>query len=216
MTFKPLRKQICVKPIERDHTLSSGIIVPHKNSTERAQEGIIESVGDDVFNPLLVPGARIYFGKFSTDAVPGYLILRETDVLAVINDGRIKPVNRFLVKMLEVHDDHEHMKGPALKGLGLVTVDRKKHWDHPGRRGQIVAADPDLETEVVVGDVVLFEGSSGFTLDGDVLDQDFWDQDQTVKGESYRWIKNKEIDAIDVAETEKRKQQPLEVLSCPV
>lgn len=122
----------------------------------------------------------------------------------------IRPRRRVLVKMISVQDDHIEMMGPALRTAGLVTIDRKKHWDHVSRRGIVQAIDPRIETEVEIGDVVIFNGAAGFTLDGDVLDQDFDDLDQKVRGEGYRWLRAKEIEAIDLLETEKRKQTPVE------
>lgn len=71
--------------------------------------------------------------------------------------------------------------------------------------------DHRLNAEVAVGDVVIFHGAAGFTLDGDVLDQGFEDLDHTVRGEGYRWLKPKEIDAIDLEETERRKAVPIEI-----
>lgn len=100
----------------------------------------------------------------------------------------------FFVEMIPVARDHEHLMGPALKAAGLTTVDKKKHWDHGVRRGIVRDINPGVRTEVTLGDIVLFEGSAGFTMDGDLLDEGL---DEYGKGEGHRWLKEKELMAIE-------------------
>jgi len=57
--------------------------------------------------------------------------------------------------------------------------------------------------EVMLGDVVILKGSAGFTLDGDLLDEDD-KYDDPLKGENFRWCHWKEIEAIDDNSTQKR------------
>lgn len=200
MNVRPLGSQLFVERIVRDAVRPSGIYVPDVKM-EKSQEGRILAVGPDVRSSQLKVGRKIYFGQFSIDKLPQYLSLREVDVLAVVDENGIQPLGRFLVKMISVKEDHQHLKGQTLKAMGLVTVDKQKHWNHPARRGVIVATDPNLNTDLDVGDVIVFHGAAGFTLDGDVLDTDFPDLEDTVKGENYRWIKVKEVDAVDLLET---------------
>ena len=86
---------------------------------------------------------------------------------------------------------------PATRDLpnahGLTLVDKQKHWQHASRRGIVVAMNPNIDSEVKVGDEILFAGSAGFTMDGDILDDDF---DEMGKGEGHRWLKEKEVLAI--------------------
>lgn len=190
-----------VKKVERIR--ASGLIVP-ETKDERAQEGTILSVGPKVDNPLLKRGVQVYFGKFSTDGVNkglDILCLREVDVLAVIVDGSVWPLGRIMVKMIPIQDDHQMNMGPTLKRIGIKIEDRKKHWDHSYRRGLVEALDPAVRTEIEVGDTVIFNGAAGFTLDGDIMDDDD-KYDAPLKGEGFRWLKAKEIDAIEVKQLE--------------
>lgn len=188
------------KKIER--VRASGLIVP-ETKDERAQEGDILSVGPRVSNPLIREGAHVYFGKWSADGVNEgleILCLREQDVLGVLVDGGIRPIKRILVEMIPISEDHRTNLGPTLRAMGMTIEDKKKHWDHQYRRGRVVAVDPDVKAGVVVGDVVVFNGAAGFTLDGDVMDEDD-KYDEPLKGESFRWLKAKELDAIEEQET---------------
>lgn len=118
----------------------------------------------------------------------------------------VRPRRRILVKMLPVKGDYHNP-------LGLEILDQKKHWNHQFRRGRVVAFDPVIMWHVpdlMLGDVVVFNGSAGFTLDGDVMDDDDKYEDP-LKGENFRWLHWKEIDAIDEGETEKRLQERLSV-----
>jgi len=99
--------------------------------------------------------------------------------------------------MLDIREDYHNP-------LGLNLINKKKHWDYSFRRGQIVAFDPSIlwrVPDLMIGDVVVFSGSAGFTMDGDVMDEDD-KYDEPLKGESYRWLHWKEVDAIDDKATE--------------
>jgi hypothetical protein len=101
--------------------------------------------------------------------------------------------------MIPVTTDHSQLMGPTLKAMGIKTVDKSKHWSHSIRRGIVRDLNPKLRTEVKVGDVVVFRGASGFTMDGDLLDDGL---DEYGKGEGHRWLKESELLAIDEALTE--------------
>jgi chaperonin GroES len=92
--IRPLHDRILVKRLEEQETKRGGIIIPD-TAKEKPQEGKVIAagngkVGDDGKKiPLDVKaGDRILFGKYSGSEVKieddEYLILREEDVLAVL------------------------------------------------------------------------------------------------------------------------------------
>jgi chaperonin GroES len=95
LKIRPLHDRILVKRIEEQETVRGGIIIPD-TAKEKPQEGKVIAagngkVGDDGKKiPLDVKaGDRILFGKYSGSEVKieddEYLILREEDVLAVLD-----------------------------------------------------------------------------------------------------------------------------------
>jgi chaperonin GroES len=196
--MKTFGNRILVEKKRVERVRASGLIVP-ETKDERAQEGTIISVGPRVNNVHLRAGAHVYFGKWSADGVNeglDILCLREQDVLGVRDENGISPIKRILVEMISIGEDHRTNLGPTLRTMGIVIEDKKKHWDHQYRRGRVVAIDPDIKAGVCVGDVVVFNGAAGFTLDGDVMDEGD-KYDEPLKGESFRWLKAKELDAIE-------------------
>jgi chaperonin GroES len=94
-TTRPLHDRILVKRQEEGETVRGGIIIPD-TAKEKPQEGKVVAVGlgkvgdDGKRTPLDVKaGDRILFGKYSGSEVKiddeDYLILREEDVLAVLD-----------------------------------------------------------------------------------------------------------------------------------
>ena len=101
MNIRPLYDRIVVKPIEEQETTRNGIIIPD-TAKEKPHEGEVMAVGngkrlqDGTMVPLDVKeGDRILFAKFSGNDTKldgtEYVILREDDVLGVLN-GASKPV----------------------------------------------------------------------------------------------------------------------------
>ena len=95
MKVRPLHDRILVKCIEEGEVRKGGIIIPD-TAKEKPQEGKVIAVGNGKVNddgkkiPLDVKaGDRILFGKYSGSEVKvddkEYLILREEDVLAVLD-----------------------------------------------------------------------------------------------------------------------------------
>lgn len=84
--------------------------------------------------------------------------------------------SRILVKLADVYDG---VPNP----LNLTRVDQKKHYDHKARRG-VVESVGSLVHGISVGDVVVFRGDAGFSLDGD---PEF--QERQGFDVSYRWLK---------------------------
>jgi len=94
MKIRPLHDRILVKRIEEQETRRGGIIIPD-TAKEKPQEGKVVAAGNGKVNedgkkiPLDVKaGDRILFGKYSGSEVKiedeEYLILREEDVLAIL------------------------------------------------------------------------------------------------------------------------------------
>lgn len=94
-SLKPLGDRVVVKAIEREEVTSSGIYLPD-TSKEKPQEGRIQAVGPGRLldsgerAPMeLKEGDRVIFAKYAgTEFKLGgedLLILRETDILAVVS-----------------------------------------------------------------------------------------------------------------------------------
>jgi chaperonin GroES len=94
MKIRPLHDRILVKRQEEQETKRGGIIIPD-TAKEKPQEGKVVAVGngkvadDGKRIPLDVKaGDKILFGKYSGSEVKieddEYLILREEDVLAIL------------------------------------------------------------------------------------------------------------------------------------
>src|SRR5512136_1291975 len=96
MKIKPLQDRIVIKRIEEEEKTKGGIIIPD-SAKEKPQEGRVVAVGDGKTldsgqkAPLTVkPGDKILFGKYSGTEIKidgeEHLIMREDDVLAIVQD----------------------------------------------------------------------------------------------------------------------------------
>ncbi len=96
MKVRPLADRLVVKRIEEEEKTKGGIIIPDA-AKEKPQEGRVAAVGDGKVldngqkSPLTVKvGDKILFGKYSGTEIKidgeEHLILREDDVLAIIED----------------------------------------------------------------------------------------------------------------------------------
>jgi chaperonin GroES len=94
MKIRPLHDRVLVERLEEREVKKGGIIIPD-TAKEKPQEGRVIAVGDGKVSddgkksPLDVKnGDRILFGKYSGSEVKlddkDYLILREEDVLAIL------------------------------------------------------------------------------------------------------------------------------------
>jgi chaperonin GroES len=94
MKIRPLHDRILVERVEEQEVRRGGIIIPD-TAKEKPQEGKVIAVGNGKVTeegkkiPLDVKvGDRILFGKYSGSEVKiddkDYLILREEDVLAIL------------------------------------------------------------------------------------------------------------------------------------
>ena len=98
--IRPLYDRIVVKRIEEQETIRSGIIIPD-SAQEKPQEAEVIAVGQGkrLEDGTLVPvdvkvGDHILFGKYSGQEIKldgdEYLIMREDEVLAIIEDKKKK------------------------------------------------------------------------------------------------------------------------------
>jgi chaperonin GroES len=97
ITLKPLGDRVVVKPKPRDEMTSSGLVLPD-TASEKPQEGSVLSVGP---GRVLDTGKRIemdvkvgdavLFAKYAGTEVKlegdEYLVIRESDLLAVVTNG---------------------------------------------------------------------------------------------------------------------------------
>lgn len=90
----PLADRVVVKPLEEAEQMRGGLYIPD-SAKEKPQQGEVVAVGPGRFEkdqrvPMDVKvGDKILYGKYSGTEVTldggQYLILRESDVLAVLN-----------------------------------------------------------------------------------------------------------------------------------
>jgi chaperonin GroES len=95
LKLRPLGDRVWVEPIEREEMTASGIVLP-ETAKEKPMEGRILAVGPGSRNeegersPLDVKvGDKVLFAKYAGTEVKlngtKYLIMRESDLLAVID-----------------------------------------------------------------------------------------------------------------------------------
>ena len=100
MNIRPLHDRIIVQRLEEGEQKVGGIIIPD-SAKEKPQQGKVIAVGNGKMNdegervPLDVEaGDLILFGKYTSQEVKvdgeEYLIMREDEVLAVIEGGGTK------------------------------------------------------------------------------------------------------------------------------
>jgi chaperonin GroES len=94
LKVNPLADRVVVKPLEESEQMRGGLYIPD-TAKEKPQQGEIMAVGPGRFEkdkrvPMdLKVGDRVLYGKYSGTEVTieneQYLILRESDVLAVLS-----------------------------------------------------------------------------------------------------------------------------------
>jgi chaperonin GroES len=98
MQIRPLYDRLVIRRVEQSETMMNGIIIPD-TAKEKPQEGEVMAAGrgkrleDGSVVPLDVKvGDRILFGKYSGSDIKidgeEYLILREDEVLGVLEGGK--------------------------------------------------------------------------------------------------------------------------------
>lgn len=103
MKLRPLADQLIVKIIDLKPVTAAGIIIPDHLVRERPQQGTIIAAGPGWYTktgtlvPLSVkPGDSVMFGKFvgielSVEGTT-YLVLKESDLIAVVEKGKFAEV----------------------------------------------------------------------------------------------------------------------------
>jgi chaperonin GroES len=103
MNIRPLYDRIVVKRIDEKETRRSGIIIPD-SAQEKPQEAEVVAIGhgkliEGKLFPLEVKvGNRILFGKYSGNEIQldgqEYLVMREDDVLGILEQEEAKAVKK--------------------------------------------------------------------------------------------------------------------------
>ena len=89
LIIKPLADRVLVEPLEAETKTASGIIIPD-TAKEKPQKGSIVAVGPGTKeNPVTVKvGDSVLYGKYSGTELKldgkDYLIMRESDILAIV------------------------------------------------------------------------------------------------------------------------------------
>jgi chaperonin GroES len=94
MNVKPMEDRVLLKPMDAEQKTAGGIIIPD-NAKEKPQKGEVVAVGPGKMNDkgqkiemTLKKGDKVLYGKYSGAEITvdgkEYLIVRESDVLAVI------------------------------------------------------------------------------------------------------------------------------------
>jgi chaperonin GroES len=94
MNVKPLADRVIVKALEAEEKTAGGIIIPD-NAKEKPQKGEVVAVGPGKISDSgqkitmeVKKGDKVLYGKYSGTEVTvdgkEYLIMRESDILAVI------------------------------------------------------------------------------------------------------------------------------------
>ena len=89
LNLKPLADRVLVEPLEAETKTASGIIIPD-TAKEKPQKGNVVAVGlGTKENPItLKVGETVLYGKYSGTELKlegkDYLIMRESDILAIV------------------------------------------------------------------------------------------------------------------------------------
>ncbi len=89
INVKPIADRVLVEPAQAETTTASGIIIP-ATAKEKPQRGIVVAVGNGKKDePMTVKaGDSVLYGKYSGTEITlegkDYLIMRESDILAII------------------------------------------------------------------------------------------------------------------------------------
>ena len=93
--IEPLSDRVVVRPLEDEEQMRGGLYIPD-TAKEKPQQGEIMAVGPGKVSdqgsriaPDVKAGDKVLYGKYSGTEVTvdgeSYLILRESDVLAILN-----------------------------------------------------------------------------------------------------------------------------------
>ena len=91
MNIKPLADRVLIQPTPAEEVTMAGIIIPD-SAKEKPLKGEVLAVGNGTKDEELVlkAGDKVLYGKYAGTEIElageKYLIMRQSDVLAVIND----------------------------------------------------------------------------------------------------------------------------------
>jgi chaperonin GroES len=89
LNIKPLADRVLIEPVKAETKTASGIIIPD-NAKEKPQKGTVVAVGKGTKDePMTVKsGNTVLYGKYAGTELKlegkDYLIMRESDILAII------------------------------------------------------------------------------------------------------------------------------------
>lgn len=89
LKIKPLADRVVISPLEAETKTASGIIIPD-TAKEKPQKGTVAAVGSGTKDePITVKvGDTVLYGKYSGTELKldgtDYLIMRESDILAIV------------------------------------------------------------------------------------------------------------------------------------
>lgn len=92
ITFKPINDRVVVKPLPAEEKTKGGIIIPD-TAKEKPQQGEVVAVGPGKEGVKLnvSVGDRVLYGKYAGQELnyngDEYLIMREDDILVVVNEN---------------------------------------------------------------------------------------------------------------------------------
>jgi chaperonin GroES len=90
MKIEPMGARVLIRPLEKESTTKSGIVLP-ETAKEKPQQGVIESLGseEEMMTDLAV-GDTVLYAKYTGTEIElegtKYLVLEENDVLARITN----------------------------------------------------------------------------------------------------------------------------------
>lgn len=96
MNIRPLGDRVLIEPVEKEETIAGGLLLP-ETAKEKPQQGNVIAVGegrrdeDGKRIPMDVSaGDRVLFAKYAGTEIKldgkKLLIMKESDILAIIND----------------------------------------------------------------------------------------------------------------------------------
>jgi len=91
MKIKPLQGKVILKPIKKEEKTKTGLILPNNTNKDKAGIGVILNTckGSD-----LKAGQEVLFSQYSPSQIKfegeDYLIIEETDILAIIKKNDTK------------------------------------------------------------------------------------------------------------------------------
>jgi len=89
LNIKPLADRVLIEPMQAETKTASGIIIPD-NAKEKPQKGTVDAVGKGTKDePVTVKvGDSVLYGKYAGTELKlvgtDYLIMRESDILAIV------------------------------------------------------------------------------------------------------------------------------------